>query len=100
MTTPLFLGQVDETKDAYDIVWLCECWPDGQAALAAELRASPQFTNPKAVSGLARLKAAFSDRGQIGPKQYAAFLLEENRERSALHAVGAVSALITELVRP
>ncbi len=94
------LERRDKTKDAYDIVWLCECWPGGQAALAAELRASAQFANPKAVAGLARLKVAFADRAQIGPKQYADFMLEENRERSALRAVGAISSLFNELARP
>lgn len=87
----------DKTKDAYDLVWLCECWPGGQAALAAELRASPHFTSAKAVDGLARLRAAFGDREQVGPKQYADFMLDESRERSALRAVGAIEALFKAL---
>jgi hypothetical protein len=91
------LERRDKTKDAYDIVWLCECWPGGQAALAAELRVSPHFTTPKVAGGLARLKAAFADRAQIGPQRYADFMAEENRERSALRAVGAVAELFTEL---
>ncbi len=93
------LERRDKTKDAYDIVWLCECWPGGQAALAVELRACPKFEDPKAASGFERLEAAFANRDQIGPKQYADFMLEEDRERSALRAVGAVTTLIKELSR-
>jgi hypothetical protein len=93
------LERRDKTKDAYDIVWLCECWPGGQAALAVDLRASARFSDPKATAGLERLKAAFADRDQIGPRQYADFMVEENRERSALRAVGAVAQLFKELTR-
>ena len=91
------LERRDKAKDAYDIVWLCECWPGGQAALAAELRASPKFSDPKAAAGLARLTAAFNDRDQLGPRQYAEFMGENDRERSALRAVGAVAALFEAL---
>ncbi len=94
------LERRDKNKDAYDIVWLCECWPGGQAALAVELSASPMFSVPKAANGMSRLQAAFADRDQIGPKQYAEFMVEDDRERSALRAVGAVAALFAELEVP
>lgn len=94
------LERRDKSKDAYDIVWLCECWPGGQAVLAAELRSSSQFNHPKVRAGLTRLQAAFADRNQMGPRQYAAFMLEGDRDRSALRAAGAVTALFAALLRP
>lgn len=91
------LERRNKAKDAYDIVWLCECWPGGQAALAADLRTSTKFSDPKATAGLGRLKAAFVDREQLGPKQYAEFMVESDRERSELRAIGAVTALFKAL---
>lgn len=91
------LERRDKSKDAYDIVWLCESWPGGQTALATELQSSPKFPDPKAISGLARLQAAFADREQVGPKQYAAFMVENDRESSELRAVGALAALFRAL---
>ena len=91
------LERRDKAKDAYDIVWLCECWPGGQVELAAEIRASKVFDHPKAKNALRRLKADFVDRDQVGPKQYAAFMSEANREASELRAVGAIAELIAAL---
>ncbi|MFZ5438942.1 MAG: hypothetical protein ACOZQL_02980 [Myxococcota bacterium] len=93
------LERRDKAKDAYDIVWLCECWPGGQAALGAELRASPLFVDGKVTHGLARLKASFADREQIGPRQFAAFMVDIDREQSLLRAVGAVRSLFDALER-
>ena len=66
---------------------LTACWPGGRSALGVDVRASTKFSHPSATAVLARLKAEFVDREQLGPKQYAEFTIE----RSELRAVGAVT---------
>jgi hypothetical protein len=37
------LRRRNKNKDAYDVVWLSECWPGGQPALALEMKNSPIY---------------------------------------------------------
>jgi hypothetical protein len=93
------LERREKAKDAYDIVWLCESCQGGQPALAQELRASLLFSHAKVVGGLRRLRSAFADRDQLGPRQYAAFMSAQHQEQSMLRAVGAVTELFRALDR-
>lgn len=89
----------DRNKDAYDIVWLVEGWPGGQAALAKALRASPLQGDPSYEGVLRTLRREFGSVDSAGAVKYARFLSGDaaERERLVRHAVGAVRVLLEEL---
>ncbi len=57
----------DKPKDAYDIVWILENWPEGPAAAAAAIRDSPAFGRPDASQMVDRLFEEFSSLDGLGP---------------------------------
>ena len=88
-------------KDAYDIIWLLENWPDGPVALAAEITQSPAYAFPETERGLAKLYDVFQSLDSIGAVYFVAFCTDDDgangRVRLARQAVGAVSELRTAL---
>jgi hypothetical protein len=50
----------DKPKDAYDIVWLIECWPGGPAAAAASFAQRPTYPRPEVTAGLNSIRDAFA----------------------------------------
>lgn len=88
----------DKPKDAYDIVWLIESWPDGAAAAAEAIRASAAFGRPDAGLMLERLFDEFSEIDRLGPSSFVRFMADpgssnDERTRLARRAVGAVQEL-------
>jgi len=96
--TQALLGR-DKPKDAYDIVWLIESWPDGPYAAAKAFAASPAFSAPETGRALDDLRAAFADTEAIGPRSYARFLAAGSDEEAALErrGVGAVQEFLTTI---
>lgn len=88
-----------KNKDAYDVVWLLECWPGGQAELANELQRSPVFHRVDFTDALKRLAFEFADIEAAGAMKYAQFMKDDDTspDRLARHAVGAVKALLKQL---
>ena len=82
-------------KDAYDIVWIVENWPDGPAAAAATISASTLYGTSEVTRELSRLFAAFAAPEQFGSVGYATFLsgLEADRNTRMRYARQAVGAL-------
>jgi hypothetical protein len=91
------LRRRDKNKDAYDVVWLVECWPGGQPALAPEIRKSPIFADLQPTLDI--LRAEFATIDAAGAVKYGRFMARdsEGQERAARRAVGAVKALLAEL---
>lgn len=86
----------DKPKDAYDIVWLIENWPDGPSAAAAAFAQRAAF-DPGARALLMRLAELFKDVEQLGPKSYARFLASGRAEADQRQAVGAVREFVEAL---
>ena len=87
----------DKNKDAYDIVWLCEAWPDGQEALAEVVRRSPVYEDPLMQAALEQLGRQFEGVDSLGSRAYARFvepLQIGDLDTSARRASGAVNALL------
>jgi hypothetical protein len=86
-------------KDAYDIVWLIEAWPGGQAGLAPVLRASPVHDDPAFQQALVALAREFADLDAAGARKYARFMAGPgiHADQSARRASGAVKTLLAEL---
>ena len=88
------LRRRNKNKDAYDIVWLSECWPGGQAALALELRKSAVFTELDDTWDT--LRSEFANVDASGAVKYARFMATEvaARDQHAQRAVGAMRELL------
>jgi hypothetical protein len=93
------LRRRNKNKDAYDIVWLTESWPGGQAALAVVMRKTPIFNDPVFQTCLRTLKEEFADIDSEGARKYARFMIGPgmNADQLARHAVGAIKLLLEEL---
>ena len=93
------LQQRDKNKDAYDIVWLAEAWPGGQAGLASEIRQSRVADETEFRAALETLGREFADVDAAGAVKYARFVADQRHELdyAAQRAVGAVRALLTAL---
>lgn len=91
------LRRREKNKDAYDVVWLSECWPGAQGALADEIRKSAVFD--ELGPSLDILAQEFANPDAAGSTKYARFMAVETaeRDRAAQHAVGAMRALMKEL---
>lgn len=91
------LRRRDKNKDAYDVVWLTECWPGGQAALASELQRSSIFNELAAT--LAVLAEEFASIDAAGAVKYGRFMATDTAASDAFaqRAVGAIRALLAEL---
>lgn len=86
------LHERNKPKDAYDIVWLIENWPEGPAAAAAAFRERPAFSRPEVAETFDRLRAAFSRTNSVGSRSFARFL-GANVDEEALLERRAVGAL-------
>ncbi|NVJ17450.1 nucleotidyl transferase AbiEii/AbiGii toxin family protein [Myxococcus sp. AM010] len=93
------LRRRNKPKDAYDIVWLAECWPGGQAGLAPVIRESSIFNDPLFKDSLRTLRQEFADIEAEGAKKYARFFNGSGRDMDQLarRAVGAIQQLLQEL---
>jgi hypothetical protein len=89
----------DKPKDAYDIVWLIESWPDGPAAAAASFAQRPAYHQPGIANALNTIRDAFAAPDRIGPRSYARFLALNAQDEPQLErrAVGAVTEFIAAL---
>jgi len=92
------LHKRDKPKDAYDIVWITESWPDGPRGAAAAITASPQYGHQDVPQILDSLYDAFSAVDKVGPASYARFLADPqdtpaDRIRLARRATGAINEL-------
>ncbi|ROQ57121.1 hypothetical protein EDF36_2645 [Rathayibacter sp. PhB152] len=87
----------DKPKDAYDIVWLLESWPEGPAAAAAVWSERPAFS-PEVRERLVQIGHQFANENTFGARSYAVFISEpEGRLRAARRAVGAVREFLDAL---
>jgi hypothetical protein len=95
------LRERTKNKDAYDVVWLAECWPGGQAALADEIRRSPVFDDLAAT--IATLREEFASIDAAGSVKYGRFMSADDpgqRDYHARRAAGAIQALVRALATP
>jgi hypothetical protein len=88
----------DKPKDAYDIIWIIENWPDGIEGAAQAICDSPAYAHPEVTASLAALAEEFSAPDRLGPRSYARFLASsessrDERARLERQAAGAVRAL-------
>lgn len=89
----------NKNKDAYDIIWLVESWPGGQAELAPVIRASAIFEDEVFRKQLDILRQEFADIDSAGARKYARLMGGPglDPDQLALHAVGAIKRLLKEL---
>lgn len=89
----------NKPKDAYDIVWLVESWPGGQAGLAPVIRASPIFEDEVFRKHLDILRQEFAGIDSAGARKYAHMMKEPglDQDQLARRAVGAIKLLMEEL---
>jgi hypothetical protein len=92
----------NKPKDAYDIVWLVESWPGGQAGLAPVIRESAIFEDPVFLTHLEILRQEFADIDSAGAIKYARLMGGPGLDPDQLagHAVGAIQLLLKELRGP
>jgi hypothetical protein len=98
----------DKPKDAYDIVWIIENWPDGPRGAASSIVASQQYDTQEVTASLDRLFDAFNTPDRIGPINYRTFLADphadpDTRRRLTRQASGAILELrrhLTALAGP
>ena len=95
----------DKPKDAYDIVWLLENWPDGAEGAAATVNDSGLLQRTDVIRSLRRLKTEFSETDRLGPASYVRFMatggaLTDARLRLARQAMGAISEFAAALLIP
>lgn len=95
------LRQRNKNKDAYDIVWIIESWPQGQAGLAPVIRNSAIFSEPDFQAALVALKQEFESLDSAGARKYARFFGDEGADMDQLarRAAGAIKVLFDELER-
>lgn len=92
----------DKEKDAYDIVWTLQAFPEAGPASAAEVAAkSPIVDRQEVAEAMSILDERFSELDRQGPSNYARFFLggrddaEEVRTRLRRDALGTVQAFLT-----
>jgi hypothetical protein len=93
------LRRRNKNKDAYDIVWLAEAWPGGQATLAAEIAASAVARDSDFTAAREVLRQEFEKIDAAGAVKYGRFMTEDATQHDALQrrAIGAVSVLLEQL---
>jgi hypothetical protein len=86
-----------KNKDAYDVVWLSECWPGGQPALATEIRKSSIYAELGPTLDIIREEFATIDAA--GAIKYGRFMATATggQDDAARRAVGAIRALLAAL---
>lgn len=91
------LRKRNKNKDAYDVVWLVECWPGGQPSLARVLVESPIFGELQPT--LHALESEFASIDAAGAVKYGRFMAHEAEavDRESRRAVAAIGELLTEI---
>jgi hypothetical protein len=91
------LRRRNKNKDAYDVVWISECWPGGQPALAAEIKKSSIY--PDLTASLDILREEFASIDAAGAVKYGRFMAtdSETQDAAARRAVGAIRTLLAAL---
>jgi hypothetical protein len=91
------LRRRNKNKDAYDLVWLAECWPGGQTALAIEIKGSAIFSDLKDTLDI--LREEFATIDAAGAVKYGRFMASDSggQDAAAQRAVGAFRALFSAL---
>lgn len=86
----------DKPKDAYDVVWLIEAWPDGPVGAARAVQASPIFSHPDMAKALEILGNQFHDIDRAGARAYARFMDDGavDLDLLAQRAVGAMTEFL------
>lgn len=89
----------DKPKDAYDIVWLIESWPEGPAAAARTFGQRLAFHDVQVRGAMGRLKEMFAAPDRIGARSYARFVARDPAEERQLErrAVGAIAEFLEAL---
>lgn len=92
----------DKPKDAYDIVWLLENWPDGLEGAARTAQRTGLMRRDDVAQAMRRLADEFSGPDRLGPSSFARFLVGpgstgDDRMRLARQAAGAVSTFMVAL---
>ena len=89
----------DKNKDAYDIVWIVECWPGGQLELARTIVASAVIDELGPT--LTALGEEFATIDSAGAVKYGRFMARDTAasDHASRQAVGAVAALLAALER-
>lgn len=90
------LRRRNKNKDAYDVVWMAEGWPGGQAALAVEVRGSVIWGEAELAQALQALREEFATVDSAGAVKYARFMRggEASHDELAQKAVGAIRELL------
>lgn len=91
------LRRRNKNKDAYDVIWLLECWPGGQTALALVVFESSVYADLGPT--LAALREEFATIDAAGSVKFGRFMATEAAEvdRASRRAVGAMAALVDAL---
>lgn len=86
----------DKPKDAYDIVWLLEAWPNGPTGAAAAVRSRPVWGSADLALAVDILADQFRDIDSAGALAYASFVAapENDRDLLARRAAGAVGEFL------
>lgn len=89
----------DKPKDAYDIVWLLESWPDGPSAAATAFACRDAFSGPQVAVALEQLSEMFATTSSLGARNYARFVARDVQEEPQLErrAVGAIAEFLASL---
>ena len=84
----------DKNKDAYDIVWILECWPGGQPAIARTIVASAVFDELGPT--LTALREEFATIDSAGAVKYGRFMARDTAavDLASQRAVGAIAAFL------
>jgi hypothetical protein len=89
----------DKPKDAYDIVWLIESWPNGPAGAASDFSARAVYQRDEVKTALDDIAIAFSSVEHVGARSYARFVATSMDEEPQLErrAVGAIAEFVGSL---
>ncbi len=95
------LAERDKAKDAYDIVWLIESWPEGPTAAARAFAERPAYRDPAVASAMEAIAYAFAQPDRVGARAYARFVAATIEDEPLLErrAVGALAEFLEALPR-
>jgi hypothetical protein len=93
------LQERDKDKDAYDIVWTLNAYPDGPRGVAVAARTSPLVGEAAVVEAIDLLRANFKTHEHSGPSKYARFEVGDTvdtdvRDRLRRYALGTVAQFL------
>lgn len=95
------LAERDKDKDAYDIVWTLNAYPDGPAGVVSAAMKSPVISSGDILPAMAALADSFATPAHSGPARYARFQAmdrndAEEAERLCRFAHGTVKEFFRE----